>query len=381
MERADRQSNFELLRILSILFIILHHIAVHGNWGNGGVFFPEEITFNAMFLQCILPLGKIGVDVFVLISGYFLISSSRCTWPKIFMLWAEMLFYSVLISGLFVLYGGTELSPRQILNVFLPFLSYTWWFASSYLIMLALSPFLNKMICACDEKAHIRLIIGMLALWTAVPAVTGISLQYNEVIWFMVLYTAAAYIRLYPDRFRRRARTYLSAAAVVYGVLMAIAYCIDVTGYTSEFWGIHNFVDHNNMMNSPFAFVISVCLLLAFSRIDIGRIRAVNAVSATVFGIYLIHDHPLVRQWLYSDFFDCLGHTYSGTMFLYVLFMAGTVFAVCSIIEAVRSAAMDRLIRRAADRLPRLSGRLDACLERILGEKRRGRFPGGHWIR
>ena len=72
-----RQSNFELLRIVAIAFIILHHIAVHGDWGNGGMFFPEELTFNAVVLQGFFGLGKIGVNAFVLISGYFLFGSVR----------------------------------------------------------------------------------------------------------------------------------------------------------------------------------------------------------------------------------------------------------------------------------------------------------------
>ncbi len=366
MDRIERESNFEVLRILSMLFIILHHIAVHGNWGNGGVFFPENITFNAIFLQSILPLGKIGVNIFVLISGYFLISYSKCTWPKLFMIWAEMLFYSVLISGLFVLFDGTTLSSRQILDVFLPFLSNTWWFSSAYLILLALSPFLNKMILACNEKGHLRLILGMMILWVVAPAITGINLQYNDIIWFFVLYTIAAYVRLYPHRFHRKSSTDITIAVAVYVILMTVAYCIDLTGYTSEFWGIYNFIDYNNRMNSIFAVIISVCLMLAFCKIDIGKIKAVNIVSSTVFGVYLLHDHPWVRQWIYSDFFECLGHTYSQTLFLYVLFMAGTIFAICSIIELIRIKIIDNQLKRLTKSISALSEKIDCYLDRLL---------------
>lgn len=369
MNKLERQSNFELLRIISILFIILHHIAVHGNWGNGGVFFPENITFNAMFLQGILPLGKIGVNIFVLISGYFLISYSKCTWPKLFMLWAEMLFYSVLISGLFILFDGTVLSSRQILDVFLPFLSNTWWFASAYLILLALSPFLNKMILACDEKAHLRLILGALILWVVAPAITGISLQYNDIVWLFTLYTIAAYIRVYPNHFYRKASIYVTIAIAVYVILMTIAYCIDITGYTSEFWGIYNFIDYNNRMNGPFALMISVCLLLAFCKIDIGKVKAVNIVSSAVFGVYLLHDHPLVRQWVYSDIFDCFGHTHSETLFIYVLFMAGTIFLVCSMIELLRIKIIDGPLRRIANSITTYNKKADFYLDRFLNNK------------
>ena len=366
MNKLERQSNFELLRILSILFIILYHIAHHGNWGDGGAYFPENITFNVLFLQCLLPLGKLGVDLFVLISGYFLISYSKCTWPKLFLIWAEMIFYSILISGLFVLFDNTTLTPRQTLDIFLPFLANTWWFASAYMIILALSPFLNKMILACDEKGHLRLIVGMLLLWTIIPITTGINLQLNDVIWFFVLYTIAAYIRLYPNRFRRKTTAYLSVAAIVYVILIMITYCIDITGYTSEFWGIYNYIDNNNRMNSPFILIISICLLLVFCKINVGKIKTINVISSTAFGIYLIHDHPLVRQWLYSEFFDCLGHTHSDTLFLYVLLMAGTVFTICSIIELLRIKIIDSQLKRLIDPISTLNKKIDYYLDRFL---------------
>ena len=68
-----RQSNFELLRIISIVIIIAHHIAFHG-----GFEYPTEVvSINKLWIQFLLLGGKIGVDLFILISGYFLISSTK----------------------------------------------------------------------------------------------------------------------------------------------------------------------------------------------------------------------------------------------------------------------------------------------------------------
>ncbi len=105
---TERQSNFELMRIVAIVLIIAHHVAVHADWGNGGVFFPENLTANAVILQSLLPFGKIGVNLFVFVSGYFLIRSERSTWPKIVRIWTEMFFYSVVITVIFVIFDGYE---------------------------------------------------------------------------------------------------------------------------------------------------------------------------------------------------------------------------------------------------------------------------------
>ena len=350
-----------------MFFIILHHISVHGNWGNGGVFFPDQLSMNTFFLQSILPLGKIGVDIFVLISGYFLIVSSRSTWPKLFMLWAEMLFYSFIISAVFALFNGVEFNTRQIFSIFTPFISSTWWFATTYLLMLVASPFVNKMLYACDEKSHLKLIVGLVFLWTILPAVTNIHVQFNDLLWFLTLYIIAAYIRLYPKHFDRGAFTYILIAVVVYGILLSIVYAVDVTGYVLEFWNVQNLVNHNNEMNGPFALVISVCLLLAFRKLNLGIHRFINLLAATTFGIYLIHDHPLVRQWVYSDFFNCFEYTFSNDMALYVLFMACSIFLFCSIVEMIRMLIIDSMFLKKISRyLESFQTKIDSKIDEIL---------------
>lgn len=340
---------------------------MHGNWGNGGVFFPDQLSMNTFFLQSILPLGKIGVDIFVLISGYFLIVSSRSTWPKLFMLWAEMLFYSFIISAVFALFNGVEFNTRQIFSIFTPFISSTWWFATTYLLMLVASPFVNKMLYACDEKSHLKLIVGRVFLWTILPAVTNIHVQFNDLLWFLTLYIIAAYIRLYPKHFDRGAFTYILIAVVVYGILLSIVYAVDVTGYVLEFWNVQNLVNHNNEMNGPFALVISVCLLLAFRKLNLGIHRFINLLAATTFGIYLIHDHPLVRQWVYSDFFNCFEYTFSNDMVLYVLFMACSIFLFCSIVEMIRMLIIDSMFLKKISRyLESFQTKIDSKIDEIL---------------
>lgn len=65
----ERESNFELLRIVAMVLIVLHHFSVHSNF----VYETSVWSFNHLFIQFIYFGGKVGVDCFVLISGYFLI--------------------------------------------------------------------------------------------------------------------------------------------------------------------------------------------------------------------------------------------------------------------------------------------------------------------
>ena len=66
-----RESNIELLRIVSMVLIIMHHFSVHGTFP-----FTPELTFNKVFLQVFGLGGKAGVVAFVMITGHFMVSSS-----------------------------------------------------------------------------------------------------------------------------------------------------------------------------------------------------------------------------------------------------------------------------------------------------------------
>ena len=60
-----RQSNIELLRILAMILIIAHHFALFGAFG----FSETAVSINKLWIQFIQIGGKIGVNIFILISG------------------------------------------------------------------------------------------------------------------------------------------------------------------------------------------------------------------------------------------------------------------------------------------------------------------------
>ena len=66
-----RASNIELLRIISMILIIMHHFSVHGCFP-----FTPDLTFNKVFLQVFGLGGKAAVVAFVMITGYFMVSST-----------------------------------------------------------------------------------------------------------------------------------------------------------------------------------------------------------------------------------------------------------------------------------------------------------------
>lgn len=102
MNSKKRNSNFELLRIISMLLIVFHHSVVHGLLiasasMNQGTPVSNQVWLTTFTGQLVAMFGKVAVAVFVMISGYFLVNSSF-SWEKslkkILFLVAQVYFYS-----------------------------------------------------------------------------------------------------------------------------------------------------------------------------------------------------------------------------------------------------------------------------------------------
>ena len=87
-----RKSNFEILRIISIIFILFHHFF----YENVILDYTSSITINQFISQVLYSLGKIGVNIFILITGYFCINSNFKL-KKILTIWLQTIFYSWII--------------------------------------------------------------------------------------------------------------------------------------------------------------------------------------------------------------------------------------------------------------------------------------------
>lgn len=86
-----------------MLMIIFHHFAVHGEFDVG----DDIISIPRLWIDFISMGGKVGVDVFVLISGYFLINDNEKLFNcrRILKFLGQVFFYSFGIYILFQILG------------------------------------------------------------------------------------------------------------------------------------------------------------------------------------------------------------------------------------------------------------------------------------
>ncbi len=92
-----RSSNFELLRIFSMLMIVASHYAYFGvmHIGETDASLWLSGSLAHKLFSCFLQMGELGVALFFMISGYFLIEKSKVS---VFKIAFKTVFYSVFLG-------------------------------------------------------------------------------------------------------------------------------------------------------------------------------------------------------------------------------------------------------------------------------------------
>ncbi len=133
--KAQRQINLEILRILCMLFIVTGHIGGRGDIHQAVILAPH------------------AVNCFVLISGYFLITS-KFKIERALRVILETIFYTFTITIILYLLGKANL--YDIAKSIMPFAptKFSYWFVNKYLAVILLSPFICKVCATISKKQY-----------------------------------------------------------------------------------------------------------------------------------------------------------------------------------------------------------------------------------
>ena len=269
-----------------MLLIVMHHYVV--NSGVAEQFDYSSITPNMLFLQFFGMWGKIGINVFVLISGYFM-CKSRLTVKRYLKVYAEYKFYVILFFIIFAVAGLTAVTFENVFTaVFSTAYSAGKTFSASFMVFYLFIPFYNYLINAMNEKAHRYLLI---ILFIVFPVFTTVFFNvdiYNEIVWYAAIYFFAAYIRLYPNKYFDKNKYCVPVLIVL--VLGAFAGIVGIDllckrlGASGAYY--YYFTDTPAKL---LAFLIGIFMFLVFKNVRISNSKLINTVASTTFGVLLIH--------------------------------------------------------------------------------------------
>ncbi len=344
--QTDRQSNIELLRIVVMAMIVGCHFATHG----GFHFESHLITIPRLWWNVIEMGGNFGVDVFIIISGYFLIDNKilRISSKKAVRFWGQIFFYSILLFFVAFIIGRGDASPQNIIKTLLPITFGKWWFASTYFVMYLIHPYINRLLHSFSKEEYQKFILFALFIWCIIPTFTTSSFQSNALIEFVLLYSIAGYIKLYGFRRNVASKTWflfwLFCSVLTY--LSCVFFML--LGTKIEFFATHSIYFYSR--NSILTIGMAVSFFMAFLTMDIGINRLINKVSSATFGVYLLHDSNLLRPFLWNDVFH--NSSFQNTAFIipYSIAVVLAVYIVCTLVDLIRIKCIEKPVMKVMHR-------------------------------
>ncbi len=331
-----RNASLDLLRNISMFMIVIWHSLVHGGVINLYVG-SEQMTMDYFIVILLMAFLVVHVNCFVLVSGYFL-CQSEFKLSKVLRLWLEALFWSVLLN--FLIYSVEkptfDFSTREIIKIISPFTQDRYWFFTTYLLMYIISPACNVAIKYMSQRQHLVSILAFGIMFFGVDAAIywnqDIFISYNNPLFFLFLYFVAAYFRLYPPKKRPWFLGYIAC------MLVGVFWVINIPE-----WLLTNFEEQIKI--NPFISYTSLsCVLgsifffLTFLQMNVkGIIAKIScAVAPLTFGIYLIHEHSVVRQNIW-EYFKPYQYAESNWFIPILLLISAIVFVVCGVFESLRA--------------------------------------------
>ena len=331
METAqnNRLSNFEFIRIVAMFLILIFHYAIHGLLPAVGT-----KTIAAKFLTLYLcTIGPIGVVLFVLLTGYFMIDK-KINLKHFFSIAIETIFYSyviLIISSLFCK-DYIVLTPKLIYKSIFPILTGHYWFVTAYLVLYLTIPLINKLFDVLDKTTLKKYLLLFMLIWFVIPLFGyNIKLGSSSLTFFICLYYIGAYIKRYGMPFFENKRNAIIAIILCQGIscLYEIPYMI--IHYYNE-----NFIKHLSSYHSILTVITAIFIFMLMKKINIKYNPVINYFSSSAFGVYLLTENMITREVLWIDIFHC--NYSSGILYLFfnMMFAVTVSYLVCTLIDKLR---------------------------------------------
>ncbi len=331
--KNGRNYGIDLMRMLAMLFVTILHVL-----GQGGILNGAEPRSANYWIAWFMEVGAYcAVNCYALISGYVGVNS-KYKYSSVILLWLRVVFYTILITGIFSVVLPEAVSLVHWKNAVFPVMTGQYWYFTAYFALFFFIPIINNGISALTQKQSTALVVSMLIVFSVLPTVFADVFATGEgytALWLIILYIIGAYIKKYDSL----KKINILAAAIGYAAMVFASWFVK---YMTE-KGVITFITNPDILikyTSPTIVASAVFLLALFEKIKIPSFvtKVIAVASPAAFSVYLIHTHHLV-WWHYMNVrFQAYASASAVHMVLCVLGTALGIYLVCTVIDLVREA-------------------------------------------
>ena len=332
LKKSVRSSNIELLRIISIVLILLYHLARNT--------VPQNIG-ETLVITSLSSWGILGVNCFVAVSSYFLLDQ-KFKFSRIASVLVQTVFYGIIFLGIRVVTDYANLGTPVVSNLFelvfkgftAPFWVTRYWFVWTYMLLCLVSPFLNLFIEKLTRENHVKLLICMsfILIYGTFGNGTGIVC---DLAFFVYIYFAVAFIKKYPNGSFEK-------FAVLGSIFMAVALIIakTVLSMLGSFGDMVSSSLFSTNRHSAYMVIMALFVFCAFKKFKIKQNNAVNFLAVQTLGIYLFHE---------SNLFNIADYTYEKIETITAL-PSSVIIIICTVLLFAAATLVDFIRRKLFDK-------------------------------
>lgn len=322
-----RNYGIDLLRILSMLYVVVLHCLGHG--GVLSTSNPSSVQFKLAWFMEVSAYG--AVDIFALISGYvgFRENKQEYHYTNLLIMWFQVIFYGILVSLLYMIFSPDMVSFNDLIPALFP-LKAGYWYFNAYVGLFFFIPFLNAGINSFSENALLKISTILFILFSLLEtAFSCFDLNKGySVAWLIVLYVMGATIK------KCNICSKIKPSLAIIGILI----CILLT-WLQKVYGVAHWIGINISKGifvsyvSPTILIVAILHIVLFSRINFSTVlkRIISFAAPGSFAVYLLNNQRLIWANLMGNRFVYLSEKSPLTLFTHILFFS-LLFVVCSIL-------------------------------------------------
>ena len=321
---SNRQSNWELFRIVAMLMIVAGHFILQSD-------FLKYTTGFYYYLGAYMGFGSIiAVNMFLMLGVWFMVDAKFCA-RRVIKLYFNVWTLTVPLT-LFVCVCGYQYSLKDVIRGIFPFCGKGLWFASAYLALILISPWLNKifLLSSSSLKKLIIVLTGLISFWVTIYSFDRTENEWLDcLVWFSYVYIVIGY-------YKKHVSLHLNKWMVIFVGSALYLLLVTIHEIAADFvvskitWAF--LADFKTMPN----FFISMCFFYFFEHLDLSVNNQINYIASGAFTTYIFHQTPAFMHFLWYDFYKCNIVFIEYNPLIYSVFVIVSVYILGLIIERFR---------------------------------------------
>lgn len=320
-----RESKFELLRVVAMLMIVAGHFLAQSGLAAAHPSFGVALSASGARWAC---------NLFLIVGCWFLVDA-EFSLRRVGKLYLTVISYTVPLTIL-TLACGEHPAMKDVMRGFLPFTGRALWFASAYISLMLLTPWLRRAFEL--PLKSLGLLVGLLTvLLGGVCTLPDEQMCYAiDCCWFVYVYLAIGWVKRISagekcgfGRCRWLGWACLAAGLAIY---VGLVFVREHFGGFISVWARQCLSDFKTLPN----FLSAILVFAFFVHCDIGSIAWINRLAKPAFAVYVIHQTPAFFPFLWVRI--CRVETWQDSPWWWTIAIGVVVSVYCAgwVLENVR---------------------------------------------